>query len=324
MFNSKLNTKLTRIAGALLFAAAAVATVSADAAAPFARTPAPGYFRLMLGDFEVTAVSDGTIDVPADTLLSEAPAITRQLLAKSFLGSPVEISVNAYLINTGAKLILVDAGAGAFFGPTLGKLVANLKASGYQPEQIDDIYLTHLHPDHAGGIVADGKMLFPNATVHVDRRDVDFWLDQQKMDKAPASSRMFFQVAMAALKPYQAVHHVQTFEHDGQREPGVASYASYGHSAGHTGYVIESKGQKLVVAGDLLHVGAIQLADTSVTIAYDSDAGMAMGARRKGLADAAKNGTLIGAAHMPFPGLGHVVAAGSAYTWLPVNYTQMR
>jgi glyoxylase-like metal-dependent hydrolase (beta-lactamase superfamily II) len=236
----------------------------------------------------------------------------------------VETSVNAYLINTGAKLILVDTGAGALFGPTLGKLVTNLKAAGYTPEQVDEIYLTHMHPDHVGGLAAGGALVFPNALIRADKRDSDFWLSQANLDKAPDSSKGFFQGAMASVNPYVKANKYQPFEANTELSPGVRSYSSYGHTAGHTSYVIESKGQKLLLVGDLIHVTAVQLDDPAVTIAFDSDAKAAALTRDKVFSQAAKNGDLIGASHIQFPGLGHLRAVGKKYQWVPVNFTQAR
>ena len=151
--------KFTALAAAMALAAA---STSALAAAPMAHSNAPGFYRVMLGDFEVTALSDGTVDLPIDKLLQQPAAATTKELSQSFLALPVETSVNGYLVNTGSKLVLIDTGAGGLFGPTLGKLAANLKASGYQPEQVDEIYLTHLHPDHVGGLAANAQAIFPN------------------------------------------------------------------------------------------------------------------------------------------------------------------
>ncbi len=143
-----------RAAVALLFAAAASFAL---AAAPAVKSQ-PGYYRMMLGDIEVTALSDGTVDLEVGGLLTNTTAArVARALARQYLKDPVETSVNAYLINTGSKLVMVDAGAGSYFGPTLGNLVASLKAAGYEPGQIDEIYLTHMHGDHVGGIVKDGK-----------------------------------------------------------------------------------------------------------------------------------------------------------------------
>jgi glyoxylase-like metal-dependent hydrolase (beta-lactamase superfamily II) len=300
-------------------------TVSANAAAPMVKTPPPGYFRIMVGDFEVTALSDGTADLPVDQLLT---GTTKQKvdkeLAKVFLKSPLQTSVNAFLVNTGNKLVLVDTGSGNLFGPTLGNLLQSLKASGYQPEQVDEIYITHMHPDHIGGLSTDGKMNFPNAVVRADKHDADYWLSPETLAKADKDSKAFVRGAQTMLAPYVQAGKFQPFEGDTDLVPGVKAHAAYGHTPGHTVYVIESKGQKLMLWGDLVHVAAVQFPDPSVTIKFDSDSKAAAVQRKKAFADAAKNGYLIGAAHLPFPGLGHLKAEGKGYRFIPANYTVIR
>jgi glyoxylase-like metal-dependent hydrolase (beta-lactamase superfamily II) len=310
------------LATTMIFATLSTAPVMA--APPMVKTPAPGYFRLMLGEFEVTALSDGTVDVPADKLLSEPAAKTVKALGKAYLKTPVETSVNAYLINTGSKLVLFDTGAGSLFGPTLGKLIASMKASGYEPGQVDEILLSHLHPDHAGGLASNGEIAFANATVRLDQQDADFWLSKDQMNRAPAASKGFFEGAMASLNPYMAANKVRPFKGDTELLPGVRSYASKGHTVGHTVYVVESRGQKLMLVGDLIHVATVQLDNPAITIAYDSDPKAAAATRQKFFAQAAREGTLVGASHIQFPGLGHLRATGKSFQWLPVNYTQMR
>ena len=306
---------------ALGSAALVVAPTSASAAAPQLRTQAPGFYRTMLGDFEITALSDGTVDLDVAKLLAEPAAKTDAALAKAFVHGPLETSVNAYLVNTGSRLVLIDAGAGTLFGPTLGKLLANLKAAGYQPEQIDDVFVTHMHPDHVGGLSANGVRVFPNATLHADKRDSDFWLSQANLDKAAADSKGFFQGAMASVNPYVAAGKYQPFEADGEPVPGIRTLASYGHTAGHTSYLVESKGQQLLVVGDLIHVAAVQFADPGVTIAFDSDAKAAALSRTAVFGMAATDDALVGAAHLQFPGMGHLRAAGKSWQWVPVNYS---
>ena len=199
----------------------------AQAAAPLAKTNTPGFYRVMLGDFEVTALLDGTIELPVDKILTGIkPAQVNKTLAKNYLKAPLETSVNAYLINTGEKLVMVDAGTANLFGPTLGKLPANLRAAGYTPEQVDEIYITHLHPDHVGGITVDGKPIFPNAVIRADKHDAD--------SKAAAAQR------------------------------------------------------------------------------------------KKAYAEAAKQGYLVGVAHVSFPGIGRLRAQGSGYQWLPINYATLK
>jgi glyoxylase-like metal-dependent hydrolase (beta-lactamase superfamily II) len=297
---------------------------AALAAAPMASTGAPGYFRMMLGQFEVTALSDGTVDLPVDTLLAQAPDKTKAALARSFLSTPLETSVTAYLINTGSKLVLIDTGAGGLFGPTLGKLLSNLKASGYQPEQIDEVYLTHIHPDHSGGLVINEQLAFPNASVRADRRDAEFWLSSENMKKAPDASKGFFEGAVATLTPYVSAGKFHPFSGNTELLPGINAVASYGHTKGHVTYLVTSQGKKLWIAGDLIHVAAVQLPTPGVTIGFDLDQKAAAAARAHAFAQVAKDGTLVAASHIQFPGIGHLRREGPGYQWVPMNYTRMR
>ncbi|MES2322649.1 MAG: MBL fold metallo-hydrolase [Pseudomonadota bacterium] len=308
----------------LAAALAAFAAAPATAAAPMAKTGTPGFFRMMLGDFEVTALNDGTLDLPVEKLLKTDPAKTGKALAASFLASPVETSVNAYLINTGSKLVLIDAGAGGLFGPTSDKLVENLKASGYQPEQVDEIYITHMHGDHIGGVTKNGAALYPNAVLRANKHEADFYLSQANLDKAPAAGKGGFQGAINSVAPYAAAQRFKPFDGDVELVPGVKTYTSHGHTPGHTSYVVESRGKKLILTGDLIHVGAVQFGDPSVTISFDKDEKAALAQRLKVFAAAEKEGALVGASHIQFPGLGHLRAAGKGYRWVPVNYTRAR
>jgi glyoxylase-like metal-dependent hydrolase (beta-lactamase superfamily II) len=316
-----ISTPLTRLARTALGAALLAATTSAFAVAPLVKTPGPGYYRMMLGEFEITVVSDGTVDLPIDQLLKEKPAKIQGALKASFLKAPLETSVNTFLINTGSKLVLVDAGAGQLFGPTLGKLVDNLKAAGYQPEQVDEIYITHLHPDHVGGL-GSGTAVFPNATLRFDQHDADYWLSADNANAAPEDKKPYFAGAQAAVAGYKGK--VSTFSGDTDLVPGIKASSGYGHTPGHTTYVIESQGQKLVLVGDLIHAAFLQFDDPTVTIAFDSDAKAAYKARKAAFDAAASGGYLIGAAHLPFPSLGHLRGNGKGYRFYPVNYTVPR
>ncbi len=298
---------------------------TATAAAPQLKTSAPGYYRMMLGDFEVTALSDGTVDLPmADLLTNITRAKIHSALAKQYLKDPVEVSVNAYLINTGSKLVLIDAGAGTFFGPTVGKLMANLKASGYQPEQVDEIYVTHMHADHVGGLVAGSQMAFPNAIVRADQREADLWLSKANMDAAPKDAKQVFEGAMASINPYVAAGKFKPFNGNTDLIPGIKAVAAHGHTPGHTVYLVESKAQHLVLWGDLMHAAAVQFPDPSVTVKFDTNSKAAAAQQKAQYADAAKRGHWVAAAHLPFPGIGHLRADGKGYDWVPANYTALR
>jgi glyoxylase-like metal-dependent hydrolase (beta-lactamase superfamily II) len=309
----------------LLLAGALLLPCLAGASAPMQKTQAPGYYRMMLGDFEITALNDGTVMLPMDKLLSHgnAPKV-QKAFADAFLKPPIETSFNGFLINTGDKLVLVDTGAGKLFGPTLGGLLDSLKAAGYQPEQVDEVYITHFHPDHVGGLMANGQRVFPNAMLRADRREAAQWLTQAHMDAAPEDSKGFFKGAMDSVNPYVAAGKFSPFDGDTELVPGVRAKASYGHTSGHTTYIVESKGQQLALLGDLMHAAAVQFPDPLVTIAFDTDFKAASAERRIAFADAAKKGYWIAGAHLSFPGIGHLRASGSGYVFVPANYTSLK
>lgn len=313
-----------RLRSAMAATLLAFATVT-HAAGPQQKGQAPGWYRMPLGEFEVTALSDGTLALPVDKLLKAPAARIQAALARQYLKSPLETSVNGYLVNTGSKLVLIDAGAAGLFGPTLGKLMAHLKASGYTPEQVDEVYITHLHGDHMGGIAAaDGKAAFPNAVLRVDAKEAAFWLDPAELDKAPAPMKSAFQGAQMATKPYVDAGRLKTFDAQGsgvELVPGIRAIAARGHTPGHTIYAVESQGQKMVVWGDLMHVAAVQFPEPSVTIEFDTDSKAAMPQRQKAYADAARKGYFVAVAHVSFPGIGQLRPDGRGYRWLPTNYT---
>jgi glyoxylase-like metal-dependent hydrolase (beta-lactamase superfamily II) len=313
-----------RLARLLAVLAVACASVAAHAAAPPLKTSPPGVYRMLLGDFEVTALSDGTVELPFLQILQKiTQARAESMLARQFLKDPVQTSVNAFLINTGDKLVLIDTGAGTFFGPTLGRMLTALKAAGYQPEQVDEIYISHMHGDHIGGLLAAGKAAFPNAVVRAEKAEGDFWLSQVKMNAAPADNQDTFKGAMAAIDPYAATNRFKPYEGDSVLVPGIRAVVTRGHTPGHAMYVIESKGEKLVLWGDLMHQAAVQFLDPSVTVTFDTDQGKAAQQRRQAYQAAAKEGHWVGASHLPFPGIGHLRAEGKGYAYVPVNYTAL-
>lgn len=305
----------------LLAACTLLLAVASQAAAPLVKTQAPGYYRTMLGDFEITALSDGSHPFPIDTVMTHLEAgLIKQDLDHAELAAPVQGSINAFLINTGSKLILVDAGAGVLYGDCCNKLVTNLRAAGYQPEQVDEVLLTHLHKDHAGGIMAQGRAVFPNAVLLLSQTESDYWLGAGNQAKAPDFLSTFFDAAKAAVAPYQAAQRYQPYQQFGQLEAGIEALPAPGHTPGHAMYRVQSGGQTLLIWGDIVHVSAIQLPHPQAAVKYDSSAADAQTTRARLLQQAANAHTLVGAAHIAFPGLGHIRTAGQGYDWLPLNY----
>ena len=182
----------------------------------------PGVYRFQVGQIRTTALSDGT--VPQDLhklLLGTTAARTDALLTQGYLANPVEASINVYLLEMGDHRILVDAGAGDLFGPGYGgKLAESLAAAGVRPEQITDVLITHVHTDHTGGLVKTGMRVFANATVHVGKPDIDFFMDRSNAAKAHYDIK-YFDEAITTLKPYLDAGKVNTFSATEEILPGI-------------------------------------------------------------------------------------------------------
>lgn len=309
-------------------AIAALLPLSASAA-PVAKqeTQVPGYYRMALGDFEVTALYDGYIDLDSKLLKGASAEDIQGLLTKMFLDSSngVQTAVNAYLINTGSNLLLIDTGAAKCFGPTLGVVQDNLKASGYSLDQVDTVLLTHLHPDHSCGLLTtDGKAAYPNATVYVPEAEADFWLNSEVASQAPEAMQGMFSMSQQSVAPYDAQQRLQRYSPDSQLLDGLSVVPSNGHTPGHSSYLLSSKGQSLLVWGDIVHSHAVQFAKPEVVIEFDVDSAKALATRKKLFAEAAQNKLWVAGAHMPFPGIGHVRTEGNAYAWVPVEFGPLR
>jgi len=294
----------------------------ASAEAPPVKTQVPGYYRMLLGSFEVTALYDGAIKLDTKLLKNTNEKEVQHLLAHLFVKGPaVQTAVNAYLINTGNKLVLVDAGAAKLFGPSLGNIVANLKAAGYTPEQVDTVLITHLHGDHVNGLIdAEGKAVFANAEVWSAKADNDFWLSEEIAAQAPKEAQGFFKMARDAAAPYLKAGKWKTFAADQEILPGISSFAANGHTPGHSAYLIGSGEEKLLIWGDIVHNHAVQFARPNVAIEFDNDRQAAVATRKKIFAKSAGEKLLVGGMHLPFPGIGHVRKEGKGYAWVPVEF----
>lgn len=309
-----------KAAAALTFA---LVTSSAMAQAPQQGTQAPGYFRLALGEYEVTALFDGYNDLSPKLLQGMSQSQIRALLARRSIETPgVQTAFNAFLVNTGKQLILVDSGAGQCIGATAGQLLTNMRAAGYQPEQVDTILLTHLHLDHVCGLVdAQKQALFTNATVYAAKAEADYWLDPAALAKAPAGAKAFFKIAQDSTAPYVAAGRFKTFAAGQSPLPGlVEATLEAGHTPGSTTYRFTSQNQSIVFMGDLVHNLAVQFEHPEVSIGFDVNSAQAINARQAVFSAAVASKTWVTAAHLPFPGIGHITAQGQHFQWVPVEY----
>jgi glyoxylase-like metal-dependent hydrolase (beta-lactamase superfamily II) len=285
------------------------------------KTQVPGVYSFRLGEFTITALSDGTVPQDLQKILTSTDsAEIKQLLDRNFLENPVEASINVFLVDTGDKQVLVDTGAGQLFGPGLGgKLQASLKAAGYAPDDIDLILITHVHTDHSGGLVENGRLMFPTATVYAGKPDVDLWLNPANAERLHLERR-FFDEAAKTIKPYLDAGKLKLLSGETAILPGITARPTPGHTPGHNFYVVESKGKSIEFWGDILHFGSIQFPKPSITVIYDVDSNAASTQRVKQFARAEQSRRLVAAAHLPFPGVGHIRADGRGYTWIPVDY----
>lgn len=321
-------TRRAFLLGAAALAATQAATwvpSQAAAQAPAKRPDqAPGFFRLLVGDVEVTALYDGAGLVKPEMLHGASPAEVAELMGRAGLdpaaGEP--IAINAFLLNTGKHLILIDTGAGTAFGARAGRLPANLKAAGYAPEQVDTVLLTHLHQDHALGLAAPGgDPLFPRAVVRPGRVEAEYWLSDDLFAAAPEARRPSLAALRKVAGQYAARGQWKPFEPGEVPAEGVTAEFLPGHTPGHTGFGISSKGHGLLAFGDIVHSSSVQFARPEVTIDYDVDQAAAKATRLALLPRLADEGRWIAGAHLPFPGLGRVRARGGGYDWLPAPYT---
>lgn len=293
---------------------------AATAEAGTAHGVTQGFQKTKLGDFTIVALDDGIFNLATDKLLVDRkPGEVKAILAADGAPTVQPTSVNSYLIDMGGRRVLVDTGSGNYFGPTLGFALGRLKSAGYRPEDIDEVLITHLHPDHVGGLSADGKMVFPNATVRLVEAERAFWLDKANASKVDDSVKSSFDAASASLTPYVAAGRVKGFKAGAVLEPGITAVSLPGHTIGHAGYRVESKGETMLIWGDVMHVALVQLKDPAVTIRFDSSPSEAYASRVRIMTEASKRRYLVAGAHLKFPGIGRIEKVGADWKWVPIK-----
>jgi glyoxylase-like metal-dependent hydrolase (beta-lactamase superfamily II) len=265
-------------------------------------TVAPAAHPFHLGSLDLTVLHDSEIVVPNDGKTFGIDArpgeVTALLRAASAPTTKITLSVNVLMVRTGGHIALLDTGIGA---ADHGALLASLKLTGVTPEAVTDVLITHSHGDHVGGLLdAKGQLAFPKATIRMASAEWD-WLKTQ----GPAQ-------LVAAI-----TSHVETFAPGATVVPGIRSRALEGHTPGHVAYEISSGDAQLLDIGDLAHSSIVSLAKPQWTMGFDNDPTVASATRVKTLAALASSHELIYTPHFPYPGLGHIVAAGAGFKWQP-------
>ncbi len=288
-------------------------------AAPSAQIPPVYHHRI--GDIQVTALSDGTLERSLELLRSIQADEAQKLLAAAYRPGVV-ISVNAFVLRNNGRTILVETGSGKYLGESAGHLLANMSKAGISPASIDTILLTHMHPDHSAGLtdLTTGKAHFPNAELVVHENEPRHWDDDAAMARGTERQKLlFFQQARDQMAPYRK--RMRTFR-QGEVAPGITAIPCHGHTPGHSAYLVASGGQQLLIWGDMVHIPEVQIPRPEVTIDFDSDAQAAAASRKRIFDMVASDRLLVTGMHLHFPGFGHLSRDGNGYRFHPQAWQQ--
>lgn len=273
-----------------------------------------GWYRFTIGDLECTSLWDGYIHHGYEGIFPNAPATEMARLQEAYHlpSDHIPMDLNPVVVNTGNKLILIDAGMGRssqMFGPFLGRLTENMRASGIEPEDIDAVLMTHLHPDHSFGLIQpDGSAAFANADLYCTEADWSEWTDAANVTRNDFRGP-WTEGTLAAVAPYRDRLHL--FQPGDELFPGVSTFSVAGHAAGMCAYIFESQGEKVVFTGDVCHHQVYDLYHPEWFFHMDYDTNPQQGAEAKAaiLAKTVVEGIRFHGYHFPFPGLGDVVQA---------------
>ncbi len=282
----------------------------------------PGVYHRRVGDITVTAISDGFLDGNLDVLRNIDKEEARQILADNFRPAR-RTAVNCFLIHTAGKLALIETGCGRYMANTGGQLLGNLAAAGIDPASIESVLLTHMHPDHSAGLtdMTTGKQNFPNAELVMHENEPRHWFDDAAMAKGDdREKKLFFQAGREQTEPYR--DRWRLFQ-KGEVLPGVTAMPFHGHTPGHTGYLISSGNESLLIWGDIVHVPEVQTARPEVCMAFDSDKEQAEATRRRVFDMVTTDKLMVTGMHLHFPGFAHVVRAGTGYRLIPMAWEQV-
>jgi glyoxylase-like metal-dependent hydrolase (beta-lactamase superfamily II) len=271
-----------------------------------------GVYHRKIGDVVVTALSDGYIDGNLDLLKNVDVDQARAILVGAF--RPVRrVSINTFLVHTKEATVLIDTGTGGSLGPTNGWLVPNLAAAGVTAKDIDAVLLTHMHPDHSAGLAdtKTGQAVFPNAELVMHEAEPRYWLDDAERSRAPNDrARSMFEHSRSQIAPYKG--RTRLFK-GGEVFSGIVAMPIPGHTPGHTGYMISSGGQQLLIWGDVVHVPEVQVALPDTGTNFDVDYEQATISRKKVLNQVASDRLLVAGMHLHYPGFHYLARQGNGY-----------
>lgn len=304
------------------FAASASCILPAQAKAPMTETQNAGFYRYKIGSFEMTAITDGYAERPVEGFIKNAElADVKALLSQAAMPTEkLRIPFTTTVINTGDKLVMIDAGNGNSGAPTSGAWMANFKAAGFSPEQVDLIIFSHFHGDHINGYrLKDGTAPFTNAAVMVPATEWAFWMDEGQMSRAPEGMKGAFAGVHRVFDPIK--DKVVQYEAGKELIPGVTSIAAYGHTPGHTTYTVASGNDRHILMCDTTNHPALFVKKPDWTAVFDMDGPAAITARRAMLDRAVADAMTVSFYHAPFPATGRIVKDGSGFALVPTPWS---
>jgi glyoxylase-like metal-dependent hydrolase (beta-lactamase superfamily II) len=303
-------------------AALAAQTGSAIAEAPAANTATPGIYRYKIGSYELTALYDGIWYRPiTDKFIRNASfADVEHALDAAFMPhDKLATPFTTLIVNTGKKLVLIDTGTGGQIAPSAGVLRDNLAAAGIDPKAVDQIVISHFHPDHINGIKdKDNALIFPNAELMVPAPEWAYWMDDANLNAAPADLKITFLNQRRIFS--DIAKQVTQFQPGKEVAPGIVTLPAPGHTPGHTVFAIHSGDQSLLVLSDTAQHPAIFARHPDWQAAFDIDGAEAITTRKKIFDRAAADRMLVTGYHFPFPACGHLIKTATGYEHVPVEW----
>lgn len=308
------------LGGSAALAQTSTATPSASAGTQAAQ--APGFYRYKIGDIEVTAINDGFARRPVEGFVKNAETSQVQAaLQEAFLPTDAfPITFNTLVLNQGGRITLIDTGNGDMGAPTSGHWMSNFRAAGFDPARVNNVVISHFHGDHINGLrLKDGTAVFPNAEVMVPAPEWAFWMDDARMNQAPEAMKGAFQNVRRVFGPI--AQNVKRFEMDKEVVPGLTSVAAFGHTPGHTAFMLSSGPGKLMVMSDVTNHPALFVRNPDWSAVFDMDADQARATRHRMLEMAAKERAQVAFYHAPFPATGHISKEAGGYRFVPVQWS---
>lgn len=264
--------------------------------------------QLSIGSTRITHLSDGQFTLTRDLF----PA------ADETTPSSLPAQLNVFLIEQGNRKILIDTGAAKTFQDTLGHLPEALNANHISASDITDIFITHAHLDHVGGLIDDqGHIVFQNAQISIHERELQFWFDDEIYNSIPEENKIYFDIARRSLSPYRENSMIKTFKPNGDMGGGIYAVDLPGHTPGHSGFRVTEGNDQLLIWGDIVHIPSVQFIHPDWQMNFDGDAEQGIKTRVNTLAEVAHDHITVTGMHLPAPAFGTVRKTGTGYEFMP-------